>query len=167
MYRQWALLGFLVCPRALHGVGAKQLLAGLLKESFIFTIYQDVMQPLHSLFGQLEGTQCGVTSTLLAEVWEGAVGGADREHKLRRMFITRCLEDMADLMEVGGAVSAAGGRERCRVAGMCTSRWAATSRWADGLLAVRMSGARVSERKRLVAACCPGSSLMLWWSLYA
>jgi hypothetical protein len=113
MYRQWALLGFLVCPRALHGVGAKQLLVSLLQESFFFTIHQDVVQPLHGLFGQLEGTNCGVTSTWLADVYEAAVGGADKEHKLRRVFITRCLEDMADLMEVGGEVWWAGGQDSC------------------------------------------------------
>lgn len=49
-YRSWALLGFLACPSALAGVGARGVLRRLLSEGLLLHIYEDVAEPLHPLF---------------------------------------------------------------------------------------------------------------------
>jgi hypothetical protein len=49
-YRSWALLGFLACPAALAGHGARRALAGLLSEALVMHVYEDAVEPLHPLF---------------------------------------------------------------------------------------------------------------------
>ena len=68
MYRDWVLLACLACPRALQGVGVRLLLETLLTEAFLHPVYLDVVEPLHSLYGQLEGSGVGVTQDWLAQV---------------------------------------------------------------------------------------------------
>jgi hypothetical protein len=51
-YRSWALLGFLACPAALAGVGARPALAGLLSEALVMHVYEDRVEALHPLFEQ-------------------------------------------------------------------------------------------------------------------
>lgn len=187
-YRSWALLGFLACPPALAGHGARGALAGLLSEGLLLHVYEDVTEPLHPLFEEhvrpgLErlteasraaagaagsggdggsprrAATCGVcelrdaagrpcsmlfafffcwrpsafsrTATaahthrrrqvirdhgadrtardgekaaakaLVEDAWRAAAAGAAREHALRRLYICRMLQDLADELEVG------------------------------------------------------------------
>ena len=51
-YRSWALLGFLACPSALAGVGARPALAGLLSETLLMHVYADHTEAVHPLYEQ-------------------------------------------------------------------------------------------------------------------
>lgn len=51
-YRSWASFGFLACPAALAGHGARGVLKGLLSEQLLLHIYEDASEPLHPLYQQ-------------------------------------------------------------------------------------------------------------------
>jgi hypothetical protein len=73
-YRSWALLGFLACPSALAGVGARAALAGLLSETLVMHVYEDRVEPVHPLYEQhVRPSLEKLTEASLC--WGGVCGG--------------------------------------------------------------------------------------------
>ena len=97
VYRDWALFGFMICPTSLKGIGSMQLLDVLLRETLLLPIYKDIMKPVHVLF---EAAGCGLEPSWLQAAWKDAAARAKDEHALRRMHMTRQLQDIADLVMV-------------------------------------------------------------------
>jgi NCK-associated protein 1 len=119
-YRSWALLGFLACPAAAAGVGARAALSGLLSETLLVHVYEDRVEPVHPLFERhvrpslekladvikdngaakaaLDADRAAAKS-LVEDAWRAAAAGAARERRLRRLLVARQLRDMGDELE--------------------------------------------------------------------
>jgi hypothetical protein len=87
----------MICPASLKGVGSMQLLNVLLQETMLLPIYKDVVKPVHVLF---ETAGCGLELGWLQAAWREAAAHAKDEHALRRMHMTRQLQEIADLLMV-------------------------------------------------------------------
>jgi hypothetical protein len=117
----WAQLGFLACPAALQGVNAQNLLAALLRDSFLLPVYGDVVLPLHSMYQhhvtpaleQLVSLLLDSSSNkaakqqqvqdarqLVGKCYQAAVESAEAEHAARRRYICRVLQDLVACLEV-------------------------------------------------------------------
>lgn len=119
-FRSWAQLGFLACPAALQGVNAQNLLAALLRDSFLLPVFGDFVLPLHSMYQHhvtpaleqlvsvlLDSSSNKATKQqqlqdarqLVGKCYQAAVEAAEAEHAARRRYICRVLQDLLACLE--------------------------------------------------------------------